>query len=126
MQAEFDKLPPSDVGAEQCYLGSLMLLGDNEEQFAAARRLVWRDAFYQVDHQLILDAIDAVHSAKGAIDAVLLHAELERCGLLHDISGIAYIAQLLSTIPSAAHAAHYAKIITDRAVERDGIRTATA
>ncbi len=124
MQAEFDKLPPHDLPAERAALASLILTGDDRESFAKIRRILWRTAFYQPDHQVILDAIDGISVSGKPVDALLLRSELERRQLLADVGGVAYIAEILQSVPSSAHGIQYANIVALRAVEREAGKTA--
>lgn len=117
-----EKLPPSDLPAERCAIASLMLTGDDREAFAKARRMLWRGAFYQPDNQVILDALDELYASGKPFDATTVRSELARSGMLEQIGGVAYLAELLHGMPSAAHAMHYAKIVSMRAMEREAIR----
>jgi replicative DNA helicase len=59
------------------------------------------------------------------IDTVTLASELEKRGELENIGGPAYLLQILETVPHAAHAQYYAKIVRDKWVQRSLIDACT-
>jgi replicative DNA helicase len=114
---QFDNLPPHDLAAEMCLLCSMMLAGATVDGFAMLkeiRSIVSNAAFFQADHQTIFKCICAMDDSETAIDAVLLKAELVRRNLLEEIGGVAYLAQVLNSAPSAAHGVHYAKVVREK------------
>ena len=109
--AQFDKLPPHSLIAEQCLIASMMLDKDLVGQVLA---MVEREAFYLADHQIIYNIILALYEANRPIDAVILREELLKRGQLDEIGGTAYLAEVLNTVPSAANGMHYAAIVRDK------------
>lgn len=118
------RIPPHDIDAEMCVLGSMMLCGDDVERFALVRARVRRDAFYQADHQIIYDALCSMADAGTSIDAVTTRAELIRRGLFEEIGGRDYLASILGTMPSAAHGEHYANLVREKYLLRGAIASA--
>jgi replicative DNA helicase len=114
--SEFDRLPPHDVEAEMCLIASAVLGGPGMWQ--ECRRLVGRGDFYQADHQAIWEVLDALYARGDNVDAILLRAELLKRGVWEEVGGRAYLAQILDTVPSAAHGAQYA----DRVAETSKLR----
>lgn len=111
----FDRLPPHSIDAEMCLLASMTL--DREIVGEVVQR-VERDSFYLADHQIIFEALVDLWQANRPIDAVILREELAKRQLLEEIGGTAYIAELLGSVPSAAHAMHYAGIVREKALLR--------
>lgn len=93
-----------------CLLASMML---DRDVLDAIRAVVTRDDFFQTDHQLIFDTLIDLRQ-RGAVDAVLVRQSLLDRGLLDDVGGVAYLGQILRSVPSAAHGAHYAGIIREK------------
>jgi replicative DNA helicase len=58
-----------------------------------------------------------------ALDVVTLKDALERSGDLAECGGPAYLAALLGGVPRAAHVEHYARIVREKALLRELIRT---
>jgi replicative DNA helicase len=119
---EYDRVPPQDNDAERCALASLMLANSIEE-FEMIRRHLRGDDFYQADHQIIFDVLAEMRKSGVAIDAITARNALEKKGLLEEIGGSAYIAEVLLSVPSAAHGEHYAKIVREKADLRRCIET---
>lgn len=111
----FDRLPPHSIEAEMCLLGSMMLDRDIIGEIVS---LVDRASFYRDDHQVIFDVLIDLYQNNRPIDAVVVREQLVKQGRLEDIGGTAYLGQLLSAVPSAAHASHYATIVREKALLR--------
>ena len=95
-----------------CVLGSMML--DKEQIGAVAQIIHEKDAFFQTDHQLIYECLLSLYNSGKSIDPIILRAELDRNKVLEEIGGTAYLAQIVNTVPSSAHAAHYAQIVREK------------
>jgi replicative DNA helicase len=115
LAGQFDRLPPSSIEAEKCLLASLMLDRDMVGQVVS---LIDRDSFYQADHQIIFDVIIKLYEQNRPIDTVILYEELAKRQLLDEIGGSGYLGEILGTVPSAAHGAHYAGIVREKALLR--------
>ena len=117
-----DALPHSD-DAERCVLGAILL--DNR-QFDRTRELIAMGSFYSLRHQKIFQALEMMMEAGRAQDLVTLKNELERRGELDDCGGPAYLAELLEGVPRSANVEHYARIVKEKAILRELIRTGQA
>ncbi|MBI3269741.1 MAG: replicative DNA helicase [Planctomycetes bacterium] len=107
-----DRQPPQDIEAEVCLLGSLLL--DNNAVDAVVQVLD-REAFYRPAHQEIFEVMVRLHDERKPIDIVILRDELSRRGMLDKVGGVDYLASLTDSVPSAANAEAYAKIVKDKA-----------
>ena len=117
---QFDKLPPHSIEAEMCVLASMMLDKDIIGQVVSA--IGARQAFYQPDHQVIYDLLTEMYVAGKPVDPVLLREELRKRQQLEDIGGTAYLAQIVNSVPSAAHGLQYASVIREKAMLRQLIQ----
>ena len=116
-------LPPQNLDAERSVIASVLLM---REAFDEAGDILKAEHFYEDRHQTIWQVIADLHGREAfAVDAVTLAEELDRRQKLVEIGGAEYLGQILSTVPNAAHARHYAKIVTDRWRQRSLIRTCT-
>src|SRR5260221_11654729 len=115
LAGQFDRLPPHSIEAEMCLLASMML---DKEMVGQVVQIVDRDAFYQADHQILYDMLVKLYEQNRPIDAVILREELAKRQLLEEVGGTAYLAQILSSVPSSAHGAHYASIVREKALLR--------
>lgn len=60
-----------------------------------------------------------------AIDVLTVNNRLEMNNQLDDVGGVAYIAELASSVPTAANVGYYAKLVAEKAVLRRVIAVAT-
>ncbi|MEM6328660.1 MAG: replicative DNA helicase [Planctomycetota bacterium] len=117
-----DRMPPQAVDAEKAVLGSLLLLPEVCDEVA----LILRAAdFYDDAHARIFAHFLAMHDAGQKIDHMLLIQRLRDAGEYEAIGGAAYVAELGESVPTAAHAEHYARIVRDKAMLRSLILAST-
>lgn len=114
--------PPQDLDGEKAVLGAVLL--DNEK-LAETQEFITSDDFYRHAHQLIFAAMETLGDKDEPIDASTLRTELEGGHNLEDAGGVAYLAELATTTPTAANAVYYAKNVHQKAVARRLIKTAT-
>src|SRR4051812_18502937 len=112
---QFDKLPPHSIEAEMCLIAAMML---DKEMVGQVVQIVDRDAFYQADHQILFDILVKLYEQNRPIDAVIVREELLKRQLLEEVGGVAYLGQILNSVPSSAHGAHYAGIVREKALLR--------
>ncbi len=111
------RLPPQNLDAERCVLGSLMLMPSAICEIAT---VVTADDFYADAHRVIFAAIcDMQKRGCRAIDAVTLSEELLQRGHLAAIGGAGCIAEILDAVPHAAHARYYATIVREKSRMRN-------
>ena len=112
---QFDRLPPHSLEAETCVLASMML---DKEVAGAIVQLVDRESFYLADHQIIFDVMRRLYDNNRPMDAVIVREELAKRHLLDEVGGTDYLMQVLGSVPSAAHGAHYAGIVREKGLLR--------
>lgn len=109
------KSSPSNVDAERAVLGSLLI--DPDAIVKIAPFLNSRD-FYRERHKWLYEAMSALNERREPLDFVTLVDELERLEKLDDVGGPAYIAEIISSTPTAMYVDHYAHIVERKAVLR--------
>ncbi|MEW4528844.1 MAG: replicative DNA helicase [Maioricimonas sp. JB045] len=118
-----DRVPPQDLDAERSVLGSVLLANDVLDDVIS---VIQSRHFYSDPHQKIFQAIhDMYEDGIRGIDAVTLGHELQKRGELEDVGGPAYLVQILETVPHAAHAEYYAKIVREKWLQRSLIDACT-
>lgn len=117
-----DSLPPQNIEAEQAVLGAVFLSPD---ALADAMEFVEAKDFYRRAHQLLFQAMIDLNDDGEAIDVLTVNNRLEMNNQLDDVGGVAYIAELASSVPTAANVGYYAKLVTEKAVLRRVIAAAT-
>jgi replicative DNA helicase len=112
---EFGRTPPQSIEAEQSVLGAMML---SKDAIADVVEVMRPGDFYRPAHQLVYDAILDLYGRGEPADAVTVVAELTRNGQLLRVGGSPYLHTLISLVPTAANAAYYAQIVSERAILR--------
>ena len=116
------KVPPHSLEAEQSVLGGLML--DNQAWDNVADRLI-TDDFYRYEHRLIFNVMAGLAETGRPLDVVALSEALEGRDQLDTVGGLAYLAELARSTPSASNIRAYADIVRERATLRKLIRAAS-
>ncbi|MBI9018261.1 MAG: replicative DNA helicase [Phycisphaerae bacterium] len=109
------RVPPQDLEAEICVLGSMMLDRDVASEILQILRA---DNFYRQDHQLIYAGLLALYEDNKPIDVVLLRQQLQKAGKLEQAGGPGYLVEILEAVPTAANGVYYAKIVRDKSMLR--------
>jgi len=117
-----DRQPPCNTEAERCILGSIMLLPHVCDEVANILR---PDDFYDDANRRLYERMVAMHDGGGKIDLALLVEELKKAGDFEVIGGPAYLARVSKSVPNAAHAEYYARIVRDKAAFRSLIDAST-
>ena len=118
---ELGKVPPQDIEAEQAVVGSM--LTDQDAVVAAIETLKSED-FYREDNKIIYEAILNIYNRAEPIDIITLKSELSSMGKLDAVGGLEYIAQLPDKVPTTSNVDRYIKIVQDKAMLRNLIKTA--
>lgn len=110
------KLPPQNLQAERSVLGSILLQNDVLDEVADSLR---PNHFYSEANGQIFGAILAMadRGVRG-IDPVTLAEELSQQNQLDAVGGVDYLIEVLDTVPHAAHAQYYGKIVRDKWIQR--------
>ena len=116
------RVPPQSLEAEESVLGGVLL--DNTA-IDRVLEFVRPDDFYREAHRRIFRAMLALAEKSEPVDLVTLAEVLRQRGELQDVGGAAHLAELAERVPTAANAAHYAKIVREKAILRSLITTAT-
>jgi replicative DNA helicase len=120
-----DRLPPHSPEAEQGVLGCVML-SPNECMGVCIEKLKGGpEAFYDLRHQTIFTTLAEMYDKREAIDIITLQQQLKNKQLLEEVGGIAYLAALPDTVPSAANLSYYLDIVQEKYLLRRMIQTCT-
>lgn len=119
--ADTPKLPPQNIQAESSLLGSILL--DKDAMTKVADSLQTED-FYEQRHSIIFSAMLKLYEQSKPIDVLTLTSKLEDSKEIDKVGGASYITELSNSVPSAAHAQHYAEIVAQKATLRRLIEAA--
>ena len=118
---ELGKIPPSDIEAEQAVLGSMLT---DKDAVNAAIETLKEDAFYREDNRAIYQAIVNLYSKSEPIDIITLKDELESMDKFEQVGGFEYLASLPDKVPTTANVQKYIKIVEEKSILRNLIKTA--
>ena len=115
-------VPPQAVELEEAVLGALML---EKDCIITVQEFVSPEAFYTEEHRLIYKAINELSMELKPIDLYTVTERLKAKKELKKVGGASYLAQLTQKVGSAANVEFHAKIIAQKYVQRELIRSAT-
>ena len=119
---EFERMPPHDVAAEQCVLGGMLL---SKDAISDVIEVIRPADHYRPAHQLVHEAILDLYARGEPADPITVSNELTRRGELARIGGAPYLHTLIASVPTAANAGYYARIVRERAVLRRLVEAGT-
>ena len=96
----------------------------DREAVSAAIEVLKEDDFYREDNKAIYSAILNLYNRSEPIDIITLRAELSAMGKLEAVGGLEYVASLPDKVPTTANAGQYIKIVEEKSVLRNLIKTA--
>lgn len=117
-----DRQPPFNLEAEIGVLGSILLKPDVCDDVALIQR---PDDFYDDANRKLFTQMLAMHDSGQKIDVTLLVERLKAAGDFEAIGGSAYLGKIVQSVPNAAHAVYYAKIVREKATYRSLIDATT-
>jgi replicative DNA helicase len=117
-----DRIPPNNIEAEMALLGSVLV---DKEMMATVIDIVQPADFWAPLHETIFLALFALYERGQPLDKVALAEELKNQGMLDKIGGMAYLNSLMETVPTAASAEYYSRIVREKAALRGLIHAGT-
>ena len=119
---EFGRTPPHDLAAEQCVLGGMML---SKDAISDVLDVIKSRDYYRPAHQVVHEVIMDLYGRGEPADAVTVAAELTRRGDIGRVGGAPYLHTLIASVPTAANAGYYARIVRERAILRRLVEVGT-
>jgi replicative DNA helicase len=118
-------LPPHDIPAEQGALGCCLL--DPKAHDYAIEQGVDSAWFYDLRHSSLWDElVKMAQDGKPTHDLVAVGSWLKSRGILEGVGGLAYLSELMDTVPSAANLPYYLGTLTAKTKLRKLLETANA
>ena len=110
-----NKVPPHNTEAEQSILSAILIENNTLQEVL---EVLSEQDFYREAHRKIFKAMVELFEKNEPADLVTLTNLLKERGLLGSVGGASYLAELVDTVPMAVNAAHYAKIVREKATLR--------
>lgn len=101
--------------AEISVLGGMII---DDEAIDKVAGLLTPASFRREPHRLLFQAMLQLNRRGEAVDPVTLGEHLSASGQLEQAGGMAYIAELLDVVPTAANIEYHARIVAERAGRR--------
>ena len=116
------RLPPQNIEAEQCVLGSILL-----QQGALIKVIEYliADDFYRDAHRTIFAAMVELFERNEPQDLITVTNILKDKNKIDAIGGPAYLASLTDIVPVLANIGYYGKIIRQKSILRRLIQTSS-
>ncbi len=109
------RTPPQALEVEQAVLGGMML---DKEAIAKAIEKIDESYFYRDSHRLIYLAIVELFDNHQAADLYTMTEILKKKGILEDVGGPYYLAELANAVPSSANIEYHVNIVKEKAIAR--------
>ncbi len=118
---ELGKIPPHDLEAEQAIIGSMLT---DKDAVISSMEVLKEEDFYREDNRAIYKAILNLYNRSEPVDIITVKSELEAMGQFEQVGGLEYLAELPEKVPTTANAMKYIKIVEEKSLLRNLIKTA--
>jgi replicative DNA helicase len=119
---DFERTPPHDIPAEQCVLGGMML---SKDAISDVIEVIRATDHYRPAHQIVHETILDLYGRGEPADPITVSAELTKRGEIARVGGAPYLHTLIASVPTAANAGYYARIVRERAILRRLVEVGT-
>jgi len=116
----FDKVQPQARDLEEAVLGGLML---DEDAVVEVIDVLKPESFYVAAHQHIFQAISDLFARTQPIDILTVTEQLRKNGTLDEVGGPFYVTKLTHRVGSTANIDHHARIVSEKYILRELIRS---
>jgi len=111
-----------DKQQDQAVLSAILI---EKEAMTKVLDILEADSFYKPAHQAIYRSMRRLFERSQPIDLLMVMEDLKKAGELEVVGGAAYLAQLTSKVTSSANIEYHARIVTEKFIQRELIRTST-
>src|SRR3712207_1418920 len=109
--------PPHSIEAEQSVLGAI-LLSDRALYALVIEEGLKPDDFYRRRHELVYEAMLDLYGESEPIDVLTVTERMRSRNTLEEAGGQAAVDELAGSVPAAANARHYARIVREHSLMR--------
>lgn len=120
-EALVKRVMPHSVEAEQAVIGSMLM---DKEAVAVASDMLIKDDFYTGQYGILFEAIAQLYAEGKPADLIQVQEKVKQNGAPPEISGMEFLRDILTSVPTSANIRHYAKIVKDKATMRRLIKAA--
>ena len=124
--AVLDRPLPHNLDAEEGLLACCVKDITAESLSACIEARLDSDSFHRPSHQIIFQALIELHKNGDQIDEIILAEHLQSTKQLEKVGGLPALYRLTNRIETTAHGSYWMKIVQEKHMVRNLIRTATS
>lgn len=117
-----ERLQPQNIEAEQSVLGAILL---DKAAMIDVAEFLRAEHFYDPRNGIIYETVLELFEAGMPIDLVTVSDRLKSKEVLKKVGGRTYLTDLVSMVPTSAHAEEYGMIVRDNSLRRNLITAAS-
>ena len=114
---------PHNETAERDVLGCVMLQPSCLDILAA---MLKPDDFFDAGRRTVFEAMLSLRTRGTPAETITLAAELQRLGKFNEVGGEEVLAELLNSVPNAAHVEYHCRLVREDAIRRGLIQQAVS
>ncbi len=116
------KVQPQALPLEEAVLGAIML---DKDALTVVLDILQSESFYSDAHQAIYKAMLRLFEKSQPVDLLTVTEELKKGGDIDKIGGPFFLVELTNRVASAANIEYHARIIAQKHIQRELIRSST-
>ena len=113
------RVRPHSKEAEQSVIGAMLM---DRNVISDLADLLTKEDFYNAQYGILYDAMVDLYREGQPVDVITLSNKLKTKDVPEEISSTAFIAEIISAVPTSANAKQYAQIVQDKSALRKLIR----
>ena len=113
-------LPHSDE-AEQAVIASMLM---DKDAVVTAVDMLEKEDFYSTRYGILFEAMDQLSKEGKPADLIQVQDRVRQNGAPPEVSGMEFLREILSSVPTSANIRHYAEIVKNKSILRRLIKTA--
>jgi len=117
------KVLPHNLEAEQSVLGAAFI---SKSALQKVCEDLISESFYIDSHAKIFEALKELYTDNVAVDITTVTNKLKDKKLLKQVGDVDYLLEIVNSVPTASNVEYYINIVTEKAIRRSLIDTATA
>jgi len=123
-----NNVPPQNIDAERAVLGAMMLGRESMQAISDVIEVLGdvggADQFYREGHRKIYRAIMGLFEKGEPADLLTVSKELDTAGELEQVGSVAYLDEMIDSVPTIANVGYYAETVRESAQRRATITMA--
>ena len=114
-EALIKRIPPHSLEAEKSVIGSMLM---SRDAVITACEILNKDDFYEQQYGVLFEAMRELNEAGKPVDVVTLQDRLREKDVPPEVADMAFVADILSSVPTSANVRSYAEIVSQKATLR--------